>query len=105
MFLGDINIIKRLNNWDADDVGGVEISIKDFSKLQPVAQKNFRKPGRTTSVPIRLKENYPNIFTWLGLLDVNTRVLLVLMLIVGVINMGYGATNYDFRAHQHDWYA
>ena len=84
--LGDINIIKRLNNWDANDVGGVEISIKDFSKLQPVAQKIFENlPNNLRSYSV--KENYPNIFTWLGLLDVNTRVLLILMLIVGVINM------------------
>ncbi len=30
---------------------------------------------------------FPNIFTWLSLLDVNTKVLLVLMMTVGVINM------------------
>jgi len=32
-------------------------------------------------------ESTPEIFTWLSLLDVNTKVLLILMMIVGVINM------------------
>jgi lipoprotein-releasing system permease protein len=32
-------------------------------------------------------ENYPAIFEWLGLLDVNTVVMLVLMTVVAVINM------------------
>ena len=32
-------------------------------------------------------ESTPEIFTWLSLLDVNTQVLLILMMIVGVINM------------------
>ncbi|WP_354354756.1 FtsX-like permease family protein [Pedobacter sp. UYP30] len=84
--VGDINIVKRLNNWQPNEVGGVEIRIKDFSKLQPVAKNIFENlPNNLRSYSV--KENYPNIFTWLGLLDVNTNVLLVLMLIVGVINM------------------
>ena len=84
--LGDINIVKRLNNWNIDQVGGVEIAIKDFSKLQLVAQDIFETiPNNLRSYSV--KENYPNVFTWLGLLDINTRVLLILMLIVGVINM------------------
>ena len=84
--LGDINIVKRLNNWQQDEIGGIEISIKNFSELQPVAQQIFENlPNNLRSYSV--KENYPNIFTWLGLLDVNTTVLLVLMLIVGVINM------------------
>lgn len=84
--LGDLNIIKRLNNWSSDEVGGVEIKIKDFSSLDTVSNQiyeNLPANLRSTSV----KESFPNIFVWLGLLDVNTRVLLILMMIVGVINM------------------
>ena len=45
-----------------------------------------------TNLEVNLKsesvqEYFPNIFTWLSLLDVNTKVLLILMMIVGVINM------------------
>jgi len=84
--LGNFNIVKRLNNWSPNEIGGVEIKIKDFNKLKPVADHIFEQlPTNLRSYSI--KENFPNIFTWLGLLDVNTRVLLVLMLIVGVINM------------------
>ncbi|WP_231463089.1 FtsX-like permease family protein [Pedobacter sp. Leaf132] len=84
--LGNLNIVKRLNNWKADEIGGVEIRTKDFSKLKPVADEIFEQlPQNLRSFSI--KENFPNIFTWLGLLDVNTNVLLILMLIVGVINM------------------
>ena len=84
--LGNLNIVKRLNNWQSGEIGGVEIRIKDFNKLKPVSEDIFEKlPQNLRSYSI--KENLPNIFTWLGLLDVNTRVLLILMLIVGVINM------------------
>lgn len=84
--LGNLGIVKRLNNWNANQIGGVEIKIKDFSKLKPVADDIFENlPQNLRSYSI--KETIPNIFTWLSLLDVNTRVLLILMLIVGVINM------------------
>lgn len=84
--LGDLNIVKRLNNWSADEVGGVEIKINDFAKLDTVANQIYENlPTNLRSVSV--KESFPNIFTWLGLLDVNTRVLLILMMIVGVINM------------------
>lgn len=84
--LGDINIIRRLNNWQPNEIGAIEIKLKDFSRLQPASDKIYS----TMEINLKsesVKEYFPNIFTWLSLLDVNTRVLLVLMMIVGVINM------------------
>src|SRR5699024_2805514 len=34
-----------------------------------------------------IKEYYPTIFQWLSLLDINTEVILILMLAVAIINM------------------
>ncbi|SHG19677.1 ABC transporter permease [Pedobacter caeni] len=84
--LGDLNVIRRLNNWSPDEIGAIEIRIKDFAKLKLVAADLYK------DLEVNLKsesvsEFFPAIFTWLSLLDVNTRVLLILMMIVGVINM------------------
>ena len=84
--LGDINMIRGVNNWGPKQMGGIEVRIKDFSELKPVADEvydNLEIKLRSRSV----EESTPEIFTWLSLLDVNTRVLLILMMIVGVINM------------------
>lgn len=84
--IGDIGLIRRLNNWLPHQTGGIEVRIKDFKQLKPVADEvygNLEMKLRSRSV----EESTPEIFTWLSLLDVNTRVLLILMLIVGVINM------------------
>lgn len=84
--IGDIGLIRRLNNWLPQQTGGIEVRIKDFKQLKPVADEvygNLEMKLRSRSV----EESTPEIFTWLSLLDVNTRVLLILMLIVGVINM------------------
>ena len=84
--IGNLNIIKRLNNWKSNEIGGVEIRIKNFKDIQSVSYDIFENlPQNLRSFSI--VETYPNIFTWLSLLDVNTKVLLILMLIVGVINM------------------
>lgn len=84
--LGDLNLIRRLNNWKPDEIGGIEIRIKDFSRLKQTSADIYK------DLEIKLKsesvqEYFPAIFTWLSLLDVNTKVLLVLMMLVGVINM------------------
>lgn len=84
--IGDINIIRSVNNWEPNQMGGIEVRVKDFNRLQPVADSiyaNLELKLRSRSV----KESTPEIFTWLSLLDVNTKVLLILMMIVGVINM------------------
>ncbi|WEK21772.1 MAG: ABC transporter permease [Candidatus Pedobacter colombiensis] len=84
--IGDLNIIRRLNNWKPDEIGGIEIRIKDFSKLKAVSDhiyENTELNLKSESV----SDYFPAIFTWLSLLDINTKVLLVLMMVVGVINM------------------
>ncbi|WDF56870.1 ABC transporter permease [Mucilaginibacter sp. KACC 22063] len=84
--VADLAIIKRLNNWKPDDIGGYEIRVNNFDKLAIYAQ------SVTQILPINLRsytvnETYPTIFEWLSLLDVNAQVMLVLMLLVAVINM------------------
>jgi lipoprotein-releasing system permease protein len=84
--LGNIDIIRSVNNWEPNQIGGIEVRIKNFDNLEPVAAEVFTKLEtklRSRSV----MESTPEIFTWLSLLDVNTKVLLILMMIVGVINM------------------
>lgn len=84
--LGNIDVIRSINNWEPKQIGGIEVRIKDFANLQPVADlvyANLQLDLRSRSVV----ESTPEIFTWLSLLDVNTKVLLILMMIVGVINM------------------
>jgi len=84
--VGDLSLISRLNNWDADEIGGYEIKTAGFDRINEVAS------SLDNILPVKLKtytvmENYQTIFAWLGLLDGNTNVVLALMAIVAVINM------------------
>ncbi|MDB5016041.1 MAG: transporter permease [Mucilaginibacter sp.] len=84
--VGDISLINRLNNWEPDQISGYEIKIADFNSLDEA------NSAINNILPVKLKsytvtDTYPVIFSWLGLLDGNTKVVLGLMIIVAVINM------------------
>lgn len=84
--IGDIALIRSLNKWNVSQVGGYEMRVKDFSQIDQTANLIY------DSIPIELrsysvKEYYPTIFEWLSLLNVNTQVILILMIAVAVINM------------------
>jgi lipoprotein-releasing system permease protein len=84
--VGDLSIIRRLNDWKPGETGGYEIRVKDFSKLDTTATKVYE------NLDINLKsyaisDYYSTIFQWLSMLDVNTQVILILMICVAVINM------------------
>ena len=84
--IGDIGLIRSLNKWDASQVGGYELRVRDFDDLDKSANiiyDNINIDLRSYTV----KEYYPTIFEWLSLLDVNTQVILILMMAVAVINM------------------
>lgn len=84
--IGDIGLIRRLNNWEDSQVGGYELRVKDFNELEKTANIVYDK----LDINLRsytVKEYYPTIFEWLSLLDVNTQVILILMMAVAVINM------------------
>ena len=84
--IGDLSVISRLNSWDADEIGGYELKIADFDQLNTAVE------AVDNVLPTKLKsysvvDNYPQIFSWLSLLDGNTKVVLILMILVAVINM------------------
>jgi lipoprotein-releasing system permease protein len=84
--IGSMSLIQRLNDWAPDQIGGYELRVTDFDRLQ------FAAGNIDDILPVKLKaytvlQSYPTIFEWLNLLDVNTVVMLGLMLIVAVINM------------------
>jgi lipoprotein-releasing system permease protein len=84
--MGDISLIRKLNKWQPDQVGGYELRLKNFAKLDTVANQVYENLDIDLR-SVTVKEYYPTIFEWLSLLDVNTQVILVLMLAVAVINM------------------
>lgn len=84
--IGALPLIRRLNGWDAGEVGGYELSITDFNKLAELtADVHDNLPINVDAVSVR--DQLPEIFQWLDLLDVNTVIILILMIMVAIVNM------------------
>jgi lipoprotein-releasing system permease protein len=84
--IGDISLIRRLNEWEPNEVGGYELRVRDFRQLDRISEEVYDDLDVSLK-SYSIREIYPTIFEWLNLLDVNTQVILVLMLAVAVINM------------------
>ena len=82
----DLDQIRRLNHWDADQTGVVEVWLNDVEMMDQVNEKlYFNIPGNLASYTAR--ESNPQIFDWLALLDTNVWLILVLMFLVAGITV------------------
>ena len=84
----DLKLMRRLNDWDEEEIGGYEVFLYDFTKMRTISNELYANPafpGTWDVQPIR--NIYPNIFDWLNLQDLTRNVLIGFMSLVAFINL------------------
>ena len=85
--LCDLRLLQRVNGWDANKINGYQMQLDDDARADTVANTvfyNYVQPPLTTYT---MEDIFPNLFDWLHLQDVNTRVIIGIMAIVAIINL------------------
>lgn len=84
--LVDIRHIQRLNNWQADQIGGYEVFIDDPDNLTIIEDEVDKAADPFWDVQT-IRDIIPSVFDWLNLQKVNEWIILILMFLVALINM------------------
>ena len=89
----DLYTARKLNNWDGELCTGAEISVGDLQQINAVSLRIADKVNRTSDhegnifTSQTIYEAYPQIFSWLSLLDINVWIILALMICVAGFTM------------------
>ena len=84
--IGDLKLIQRLNDWDASQIGGYEIFLHDYNRMDEVSEVIV------PDIPIGLQSNtikyiYPSIFDWLALQNKTILIVLAIMIGIAILNL------------------
>ncbi|KPE49170.1 ABC transporter permease [Chryseobacterium indologenes] len=84
--IGGINHVRRIQDMKPDEVGGIDIFLKnvndidkDFPEIEKlIGYKNYAE---------KATEKYPQINDWISIFDTNIALIIIIMLVVVVINI------------------
>ena len=84
--IGGINHARRILDMKEDDVGGIDIFLKNVNDIDKDAPEIEQLVGIKNYVE-KATEKYPQIVDWINIFDNNIAVIIVIMLFVVVINI------------------
>ncbi len=85
--LVDIRPIQDLLGWSSNQIAGYEVFVEDIRDLKRMNNFIYNELISNQFAAQTIRQEQPSIFEWLDLQDVNEKVILGLMLLVGIINM------------------
>lgn len=84
--IGDIGQVRQLNAWPDSLVGGMEVTLKDFNRLDPIADNIYENLRYDLKLD-KITDQYAQLFDWLQLLNRNVVIFLILIIFVATFNM------------------
>ncbi len=84
--LGDLRQIQELNAWPDSLVGGLEVRLRDFSRLNGTFDQFYEQLPYEVRIE-KITDQYAQLFDWLNLLNRNVIIFLILIIFVATFNM------------------
>ena len=84
--LVDLRHVQKLNDWNTQQVSGVEVLTRDYNKIDEVGEQLHHQIDINLKAET-IKQIYPEIFDWIALFDTNVSVLLIITTCVCMITM------------------
>lgn len=86
LILAHQSLVQDMYKWNRNQVSGFEITLHDYKTLDDMTWEIDSK------VPVELyvsniRENYPEIFEWLPTIDINSVIIIILMILVSIMAM------------------
>lgn len=85
--LASISRVRDILGWDSTQVSGLEIAIDHIQDLDMITEYIYQDEIPAHLYAENIREKFPSLFEWLELQDINTVVIIGLMLAVAMINM------------------
>ncbi len=82
----DIRLLQRLNEWQSNKIGGYEIVLNDYKKIDLLSSK-IDEGIADNWFSNSIKKVQPQIFDWLNLQGQLKNILLVIMIVIAVVNL------------------
>jgi len=86
MIIGDIGLVRRINQWSDSLVGGVEIYLKDYNKMAEAENRLQHELDYDLYIE-KVGDKYVQMFEWLDLINNNVIIFLSLILFVACFNI------------------
>ena len=84
--LGDYTHIQRINNWEEDEVGSLEVHLTNLYDNENFSNQIYHETSSNYDV-ITTSDNFFSVFEWIKLFDKNNLIIIFIMSFIGVINI------------------
>src|SRR5687767_11615112 len=85
--LASIERVREILDWKPEQISGLEIAIENIDDLDLITEYIYQEEIPRHLYAENIREKFPSLFEWLELQDINTIVIIGLMLAVAIINM------------------
>ncbi len=86
IIVADNQLIQRVNNWSDSLVGGFEIYVSDFDKLDEVYERVYDEMDYDLGI-VKVTDSYVQFFDWFVMLNRNVFVFLSVILFIACFNI------------------